>query len=88
MASGHLVLKLLNGYKFANQRIVAKLATDINKRWRGTMDIFRMSFGFEFWAYIGWQFYLETLMWHLPEDDPPPDGGIPSEVASATSVLS
>jgi hypothetical protein len=46
-------------------------------------DFFRVSFTFEFWAYMGWQFYLETLMWRLPEDDPP-DGGIGQGVAPAT----
>ena len=39
-------------------------------------------FSFEFWAYVGWQIYLEMQMWELPEDDPP-DGGIPNGVAYA-----
>lgn len=35
-----------------------------------------------FLAYLGWQYYLETLGWELPPEDPPPDGGIPAEPAS------
>lgn len=50
------------------------------------MDWFRQAFSFEMYLYLSWQFYLETLMWELPEDDDdPPDGGIPKEVAYATS---
>lgn len=47
------------------------------------MDWFQQVFSFEFWMYCGWQFYLETLMWEVSEDDPP-DGGIPKGVAYAT----
>lgn len=49
------------------------------------MTLFQQALGLEFWMYVGWQFYLETLMWVLPEDDPP-DGGIPQGVAYATPL--